>query len=126
MIQQDIVTLLTSSSALNALVSTRIYPVVIPTGSSLPCVTYSVTSNVVIDGYSLDMQGLNRARVSVDVFSTSYLEAHTTAQAVRAALDGYTGGDIQLIYIENVQDFYMSDAEIYRVALELFVFTTAA
>ena len=126
MIQQDILTLLTSSSALNTLVGTRIYPVVIPTGSALPCVTFSVTSSVPVDGHSLDMQAMTRMRVSVDVFSTSYLEAHTTAQAVRAALDGYTGGDIQLIYIENVQDFYMSDAEIYRVALELFVFTTAA
>jgi Protein of unknown function (DUF3168) len=122
MIQTDIYSLLSSSEPLTALVNTGIYPVFIPAGSSLPCVTYSVTSNVTNGGYSLDMTWSNRARVTVDVFSAEYLNACTISAAIHSVLDGYTGGEIQLITPENEQDFCLSDSMTYRQSMDFYVY----
>jgi hypothetical protein len=122
MIQADIFTLLGTNSALTALVGTNVYPVVLPTGSALPAITYSITSNVTNGGYSLDMAWSSRIRLTIDVFSTTYLECNNIVAAVHSVLDGYSDETIQLITPENEQDFYMSNALIYRTSLDFYLY----
>lgn len=84
---------------------------------SLPWVVYHVTSTDptdVKDTTSL----LDKVYLQVDVMHTTYRALVTTAAAVRAALDGYTGTisseTIQYIRFLDESDVYEEDPRVHR------------
>ena len=112
-----------SLPAISDMVNNGIYPVATPPGATFPCLTYSITSSVPLDGYSLDATWRTRSRVTIDVFADTYLTLCSIVDAVHAALDGYADDNIQLILPENEQDFYLSDSQLYRRELQFFAYT---
>jgi len=48
--------------------------------------------------------GLSVGRVQADCYGTTYASAKTLARAVRAALDGYRGGNFRGVFHEGTRD----------------------
>lgn len=69
--------------------------------------------------------GFVQSRVQIDCYADKYTEAKATGLAVRDALSGYAGGDIQLIQIDSERDLPAADAgevtHLFRVSIDLIV-----
>jgi hypothetical protein len=81
---------LTANAGVLALVSTRVYPLVIPQDIALPAIAYQRISGpreLAHDGPT----GMARARIQITCQAATYTAAKAVAEAVRLALDGFRG-----------------------------------
>lgn len=112
-VQSDIVTRLSSA------VGGRVFPHVMPKGTQLPAVVYSMTS---LPG-DLVMTGQTpfhpNTRAQVDVWANDYDEAIAKAKQVRALLAGVTFGDVKACSVYNQMEQYEDDTGLYRFMLEV-------
>lgn len=106
-IEQGLYTHLAADGGVSALVSTRIYPQVIPQDVDLPAIAYqkiSAPRDHTHDGPS----GLVRARMQITCAGASYAVAKTLSEAVRAALDGFSGTmgstTVNAVFLDNERD----------------------
>jgi hypothetical protein len=97
---------LINDPAVRSLVDTRIYPDVLPQGVTYPAIRYQRidTPRTYTKGGSA---GLSRPRLQIDCYATTYKAAKDTADAVRAAMERFTGPAV----CENEQDGYEPDPE---------------
>ena len=69
--------------------------------------------------------GFVQSRVQIDCYADTYTAAKTAARAVRDALSGYAGGDIQLIQIDSERDLPAADAgevtHLFRVSIDTII-----
>ena len=66
--------------------------------------------------------GLMESRVQVDCYGATYSEAITASRGVRTALEGYSIGAIQAIFLEATRDGFADDAQLLqRVSLTFIV-----
>lgn len=95
---------LTADADLTALVGNRVYPLVIPQGSKLPCVVYhriySAPANQLC-GYDLEQVALQ-----ITAFALTYAEVKATALRIRAImaptpLNGEFSGDSEFYDFES-------------------------
>jgi hypothetical protein len=77
---------LQATSAVAAIVSTRIYPVDAPLEVDLPCIWYDVTLGEALDGSA----PMAAAQVQVGCLAHDEATAHDLAAAVDGSLDGLT------------------------------------
>lgn len=77
--------LLTSDSAVQALISGRVYPEQAPEGAQAPFVVYSVISNTPSD--SKNGTPVDEAQVEIFSVNNTYANTNDLADKVRAALD---------------------------------------
>lgn len=89
MINQAIHYLLKNSTALAAIVGTKVYPVVMPEKTKAPCVVYFRDSLQVT--YDKHSPVTEETEVSVICFSKSYPEAVEIIAAVRASIEWQKG-----------------------------------
>jgi hypothetical protein len=83
-------TRLLSVSAVTDLVSTRIYPLTLPQGVTMPAVRYQrVSGNS--DPHVTGTTGAATARLQFDIFANTYAGAEALRDAIREAIDQYTG-----------------------------------
>lgn len=82
--------LLSTTATVTALAGTRIYPNVLPQGSTLPALVYSKVSGARIQ-HLQGPAGRARSRVTIVCWGTTYAAAKGLADVVRRALDGYQG-----------------------------------
>ena len=95
--------LLMSSSAVTSLCGQRIDFGGSPQGAVNPRVvlwTISDRADMTLDGPS----SLSRARVQIDCYGATFLQAKTLSRAIRAVLDGYAGGGFQGVFLDGVRD----------------------
>lgn len=95
----------------------RIYPVHAPQNPTHPYITYKRISDPRL--YSLDgANGLVEARYQIESWSTTYADKSTTAEALRLALDGFSGVwgpfEVSRIRLEGGPDEYDPEVKIYR------------
>jgi hypothetical protein len=81
---------LVSKSAVTDLVSTRIYPAVLPQAATLPAVVYSVITNVPNDDV-LGSSGSVTASVQLDIYSDSHITTNNISEQIRLQMQGYSG-----------------------------------
>lgn len=81
-----IYSVLSATSAVTTIVSTRIYPIEAPLDVDLPCVFYDVTLAAAIDGSA----PLSPAQIQVGCLAHTEASAHSLADAVHTELDGLT------------------------------------
>lgn len=125
MIEQGLFSLLSSTSSITALVGNRISPVLLPTGSAYPALTYQIVGSSSEPTFSTS--GFQRLRVEINCWSDRYLDAVTLRDTVTAALDGFQGVLSDGTYLQNVQslqtiDFFESDSRSYRAMAEFYLF----
>lgn len=83
-------TALVGDAAVNALVGTRIYPVLAPASALLPYVTWR-RSGIQREQTLGSPMGMPRVSVEYSIYGTTYEEARQLADAMRVVLDGYGG-----------------------------------
>lgn len=89
-IEAGIYAYLIANSGVFALVGTRIYPQVIPQDAEMPAMAYQRISGPRDHSHS-GPSGLVVARMQLTCMAASYDGAKALGEAVRAAMDGYSG-----------------------------------
>ncbi len=102
----------------------RIYPLQIPSSAGLPNAVYqriSTRREPTLAGPN----GLALARVQIDIFAATKAEVDSLATTVRGLLDGYrgttSGVKIQETRLENEQDQFETNTEVWRVILDFII-----
>lgn len=100
-----------------AIFAGRLYPGVAPADVATPYATY--TRVVAIEQATLDVNGgtgnSTNTRLQIDIWSPVYLDVHTKASALKAALKGWVVENIIL----SEQDGYEADTHLHRVMLDV-------
>ncbi len=131
-IEAAVYTVLSGSTALSALVGTRIYPNTIPQNKAFPHVSFTIEDNEKYHGLNTTVS-LTRASVSVECYTeNSYLDAVNIANVIRNILNtqSTTWGtlNIQNAHVEGETDLGAvtptdgSDDYIYQRSLDCDVF----
>ena len=107
--------MLQEDAGLSALVGSKVFALVIPQGTKLPCVTFQRIGGMpanTLSGHS----GLEEIDLQIDVWARDYDEAKAIAKAVRAAMPP-SGPRFSAHLIED-QDLYEDGTNYFRVSME--------
>lgn len=113
MIEDAIYYQITNDADVAAVLGTRLYPVVVPTGQALPNATYQLVSDM--SGHAIDGPvNLREAVFQLSVWAGTYDAASSLAKLVRGAVDGAKGTiasmDVSQMVVEPVRDLpWVSD-----------------
>ena len=94
---------LREDAGLSALVGNKVFPLAIPAGNYLPCVTFQRIGGMpanTLSGHS----GLEEIDLQIDVYAKNYGEAKAVAKAVRAAMP--PSSDVFGAHLIEDQDLY--------------------
>ena len=113
-IEEALRTALLADGTVAGLVGQRVYPLVLPTRAALPAVVYQRISGVRVASHDGPSE-LARPRFQFACIGSTYAGAKTVANAVRTALDGYSGtvSEVQVFValLENEVDFYTFESD---------------
>ena len=116
--------ILAADGTVSGLVSSRIYPMKLPQGPTMPAITYSRVSGPRVETIT-GPSGLAHPRVQVDSWASTYAGVKALATAVRKALDGYRGTIASVrvggIIMDGELDLYEPGVEEYRVTQDYVV-----
>jgi len=123
MIRSAIYTLLLADSTLSAL-TTNISHGIMNQETNMPYVTFLVTQD---PNYTKDtLSETDEVFLSVSCISNNNLNAVAIADAVRGALDGYSGTSestvIQSCDFEKMRDAWLQEAKAYQIVVEFSLF----
>ena len=109
-IKDDFYTYLISNAGITAAVSDRIYPLTAPTSATLPYITIQRVA-CSHEHHMTAAAGLAAARFQVDCWAETSVDAETSAEAVREALDGYMQNtmestEVRAVFLEDEGDGY--------------------
>lgn len=100
---------LTGKSAITSLISTRVYPQMLPQNAILPAITYhcyGVDSTYYTTGAANWAEG----RWQIDIWANTLVSVTAIGEAVRNALQGYSGSigsaTVHVVILENQQTLY--------------------
>lgn len=105
-LESKIFSLLTTNTAVKAIVADRVYPVELKPGCRLPAISYQRISG----NYDADLEGnsgLEQPRIQIDCWGLGYVQAKDLAKAVRAAMASAT------IAANGFTSLCITDADIY-------------
>ncbi len=119
---------LSNKASITARVSTRIYPHPAPESATYPFITYSTTG----EDHQHHMEGgsgLVDVSMQIDVWAETMANRVLTQEALRNALDGYTGGmgleslNIRSCFLQDLTELHEPDTEgkgrpIYRASMD--------
>lgn len=130
-VEIGLVSYLKAYAGLTALVSTRVYPFMIPQGATLPCVTYQRidTPRYLAHGDAGATGTLARPRFQLNAWAATLSEAMAVAYQLRAALNGKTGSigtspnavTVRAILVDNEMQDYEPETELFRVITDYLV-----
>jgi len=126
-IEEGIRYILINDTDVAALISARVYPMLMPQGYTLPAIVYQRIS--VDRPHTLDQGPVGRAigRFQVDCYAETYAAVNELANKVRLALDGFKGDmgsqsvSVGGIHLMSDRDLFEEATEIYRVTHDYFV-----
>lgn len=102
---------LVGSTAVTALVSARIYPVLAPANAALPFITWR-RSGIQRSQTLAGPMGMPRVSVELDTYAATYEGARDLADRVRVVLDGYSGTvdntQVNHVSLEQEQDDFVT------------------
>ena len=114
---------LTGDSGVSALVSTRVYPVLMPQSPTLPAVSYQRISNTEQDGTST----LRETRYQVDCWDDGYEGVQALADAVKSALEEWMDTDqspsVKMCRVIGELDDYEAETGLYRDSIDIMCLT---
>ena len=106
---------LREDAGLSALVGSKVFPLFIPSGNYLPCVTFQRLGGRHANTLS-GASGLEEIDLQIDVWARDYDEAKAIAKAVRSAMPP-SGPRFSAHLIED-QDLYEDGTNYFRVNME--------
>jgi hypothetical protein len=117
MIESGLRTILINDSTISA-ITTRCYPVMIPQSPVYPLILYTKISGMrdhALEGPS----GMAHPRFQIEAWAETYDEAKGLSEAIRSALDGYTGTSdstyIGSCLLDSERDIYESEIDVFRI-----------
>lgn len=122
MIESSLFGALSTAAAISSLVGTRVYPVVLPTDPTLPALVYLFVGGMGQPSFST--RGMQKARVEINCWGSSYSSAATLREAVIQTLAGYSDGNFDSMYIQST-DFFDHDLLQFRAMAEFYIFYAA-
>jgi hypothetical protein len=125
MIEAGFITLLLNEPSISALVGANIKPLILPTNSPIPAITYQI-----VGGQStptLTTIGLQKIRVQLDCWGESYLHAATVRSALIKFLNLRSAALSDGTYLQSAQliqplDFFDEGGELYRCGCEFYLY----
>lgn len=99
-----------AASGVSTLVSTRVYPDVLPQGCVLPAIRYAVISDR-SEQHMTAGAALAEADVQVDCYAQTRLSANSLANTVRLALARYKGTSASVVVRQVLPGFGRTDYE---------------
>ena len=117
MIEETLYTRLSTFAGLTALVSTRIYPVIMPQGIDKPALVYQLISSTRESCMVKDV-GLVRARFPVTTWGPTFAGVKAIIEQVRQALQRWTTSGVQDTYILGQYDLYDDATFQYGAAID--------
>ncbi|MBW2647169.1 MAG: DUF3168 domain-containing protein [Deltaproteobacteria bacterium] len=123
MIESAIRYILVNDATVKA-ITTRCYPVTIPQSPTYPLILYTKISGD-RDHTLRGASGHAHPRFQIEAWADTYTGAKTLADAIRNALDDYTGTVTGTVIgsclIDSERDMYESEIEVYRVISDWFI-----
>ena len=127
-IEEALYTHLSGNAGLSALVSNRIYPMIMPQDVALPAVTYQKISGERMHTLQTD-PGVASPRFQFNCWGSSYSSAKAVAVKVKDALKDFTGtlggaGGVTVLRVvgpEDELDDYDAETETFRTILDFFI-----
>jgi hypothetical protein len=110
---QAVINALLTDSTVTALVGDRIYPGILPQNPTFPALVLNVVSELDMVTHNGE-SGLSDGQVQVDSFAGTYLALNTLHRTVKTALNGYSVGNVQGIFLVRARDLYDNEAIVYR------------
>ena len=101
---------LSAASGVTALVSTRIYPNLVPEDTANPCIEYSLISGTKLHTLA-GSNDMRRAVIQISCHADTYASAKAVADAVIAALQGNG-------YQQSSFEFYDSDTQTHTATVD--------
>ena len=119
MIGKVITTILTGSSAVTAIVGTKIFPILMEENTKLPAISYTVND---IDATYAKREWTNDiAHFQVTAFAKSYADTNELVTAIRNAMEMTAGtfgtARINYIYLEGYKEEYDLEGDSYQITL---------
>jgi len=109
-IETDFYSTLSGDGGVSALVGTKIHPHIVPEGTALPYITYSMVVGTPFNKLA-GRTGLEKKRIQVNCWASTYAAAKALAEAVKTALDSTSHLLLEL-------DDYEDHAQVQRVILD--------
>lgn len=94
---------LMASAGVTALVGQQVNWGAHPQGAALPGIVLTLIDDAEGHTYT-GRDGLSQGRVQVDCYAPDFRQAKLVARAVRAALDGYAGGNFSGVFLAASRD----------------------
>lgn len=113
--------LLLADASVAALVGTRVYPLSAPQGAARPFLVVTSVSDVpatTMNGLPADL--LRNARVQVDSYAETYLEAHALFEAVNNEVAALSGPTISAVLL-SASDMRDDETGLYRKSADFSV-----
>lgn len=104
---KKIYSILSQSAGVTDLVSSRIYPLVLPENTSLPAIVYERSFTNV---YTKDYRAGSESVINITILAREYSDTIAISEAVEAALGNYSDTSIRLIKLENGAETYLEGA----------------
>jgi len=105
-------------------ITTRCYPIAIPQSPTYPLILYTKITGM-RDHTLRGASGHAHPRFQIEAWAETYTEAKTLADAIRNALDDYSGTVLGTVIwsclIDSEQDIYESEIEVYRTLQDYFI-----
>lgn len=117
-IEATLFTRLSGFAGLNALVASRIYPLVAPEGATYPLLVYQRISTQPRESCMVADVGIVRSRVQFTAWAETFKAARAVLDQVRQALQRYSASGVQDIYIVGENDLYDPEVLKYGAALD--------
>jgi len=124
-IEDALRSVLLADAAVSALVGTRVAPMKLPQGGTLPAIVYQRISTIPRMGMESEV-GPTRSRVQLSLWADTFQQVRALTTAVRAALQGWSGPaagvDIKLVSLANwLDDYEPGPPERFRVIADFYV-----
>lgn len=111
-----IISLIAANATANALLGGRVYPGVIKQSSTYPAAAINITGNTPANSKTAPSD-MDRVLVQIDVYG-SFSQAADADEAIRAAIDYQSTGDIERIFYLRTIDGYSDIPELSRKTSE--------
>ena len=110
------------STRFSTLASGRVYALTPPKSTATPCIVYTVVSRTRLYTHS-GISKLNRYRVQMSCYATSYADAKSLADSVTALMDTWheSATDIDGAILDNEADLYEKDTGLYHIPRDYFI-----
>lgn len=112
---------LTSSSAVTALLGARLYPEELPQNVALPAAVLTLVSDVGRDAFDTQASSvLRNARVQIDIYDRDFDGAEAAANAVDDALQAKKSASFSALQADR-RHFLEKETKLYRVSMDFSV-----